>query len=395
MRIDENIRTALNLLHRAGYEAFIVGGAVRSWLLNQEVHDYDITTSAYPEETEAVFKDYKIIETGLKHGTVTVHINHEPVEITTYRIEQGYSDHRHPDEVRFTRSLKEDCARRDFTINAMCWSEETGLVDFYGGYEDLQNHLIRTVNDPYERFEEDALRILRALRFMSVLGFDIEETTEAAINEKKNELNYVSNERISEEFNRLLCARPSKVLKEFRSVIEVFLPCLSLYDEKAWNTITERIERCTDDYRTRLAYLLSRISEAEVSKVMKKLKYSGDDRKAVLNLLEVKDMPVSAKPGLKRVLNRLFVPFEDYLSFQSACDDSFDSDQVYALYCSIKENNECYDLKHLAISGSDLKSLGYEKSAIGEALNDCLSAVMDETVENKKDALTAFLASKH
>ena len=175
------VRKALRALNDAGYEAYVVGGAVRSWLLGIEIHDYDLTTSALPEEMEQVFHEQKIVETGIKHGTITVLFGRKPVEITTYRTETGYQDHRHPDHVAFTRSLKEDCARRDFTINALCYGLKDGLIDFYGGREDLQNFLIRTVGDPEQRFEEDALRVLRALRFAAQLGFEIEPETKMEV----------------------------------------------------------------------------------------------------------------------------------------------------------------------------------------------------------------------
>ncbi|MBQ5327405.1 MAG: hypothetical protein J6K80_09405 [Oscillospiraceae bacterium] len=163
---------ALKMLNCAGFEAYIVGGAVRNSIMNLELSDIDITTSALPLQTQQVFSDYHIIETGLKHGTVTVHIDHMPLEITTYRNEKGYSDNRHPDSVTFTTNLKEDCARRDFTVNAMCYNPSVGLVDFYGGRQDIENRLIRCVGQPDQRFEEDGLRIMRRLRFSSVLGFE-------------------------------------------------------------------------------------------------------------------------------------------------------------------------------------------------------------------------------
>ncbi len=175
MQIPQKILYILDRLELAGFEAYIVGGCVRDSLMGQQPHDFDITTSALPEETEQVFSDLKVIETGLKHGTVTVLIEGEPVEITTYRIDGEYSDGRHPNEVKFTRSLHEDVARRDFTMNGIAYSPKRGLSDSVGGAEDIRRCTIRCIGEPDRRFNEDALRILRALRFSAVLGFEIEE----------------------------------------------------------------------------------------------------------------------------------------------------------------------------------------------------------------------------
>ena len=192
--LPDEVKTALTKLRENGYEAFIIGGCVRDSLLGAEPKDYDITTSALPEETERVFCAYRVIETGIKHGTVTVLIGDMPLEITTYRIDSEYSDNRRPDSVTFTKSLYEDTARRDFTMNAVAIDENGSIADFHGGRNDIENKLIRCVGDPDKRFGEDALRILRAVRFSSVLGFDIEENTKAAVFRNKDLLKNISSE---------------------------------------------------------------------------------------------------------------------------------------------------------------------------------------------------------
>ena len=205
MYLPDNVKKAISMLESEGFEAYAVGGCVRDSLLGKIPTDYDVTTSALPEETKQVFKNEHVIETGIKHGTVTVLIEHQPIEITTFRIDKDYSDNRHPEKVEFTRSLKEDLARRDFTVNALAYSEKTGIIDVFGGISDLEHGIIRTVGDADTRFSEDALRIMRALRFSSVLGVEIEEKTALSLHKNRGLLNNISEERLSSELNKLLC----------------------------------------------------------------------------------------------------------------------------------------------------------------------------------------------
>ena len=222
------VTEAIKALQSAGHEAYLVGGCVRDILRGERPHDFDLTTSALPEQTKAVFSAYKQADTGIKHGTVTVLFGDEPVEITTFRTESGYSDNRHPDHVGFTSKLPEDLKRRDFTMNALAWSPQTGVVDLFGGEEDIKNHLIRCVGIPEERFGEDALRILRALRFSSVLDFEIEKETSEAIHVQKELLKNVSSERIYMELRVLLVGDGvERILTDYADVITVFLPELA------------------------------------------------------------------------------------------------------------------------------------------------------------------------
>ena len=172
-KLPNSVTTALSHLEERGFDAYLVGGCVRDSLLGKQPDDWDITTNAWPEMVRSAFSNYPVIDTGIQHGTVTVLIGHLPVEITTYRIDGAYSDHRHPDLVQFTPSLRQDLARRDFTVNALAWSPSSGLIDYFGGKTDLEQGVLRCVGEPEKRFEEDALRILRAVRFASVLGFSI------------------------------------------------------------------------------------------------------------------------------------------------------------------------------------------------------------------------------
>ena len=216
---------ALDLLHAAGHEAWIVGGCVRDHLLGITPKDYDITTSALPEETKAVFQEYSVIETGIRHGTVTVLLDEEPLEITTYRVDGGYTDARHPDGVTFTRSLREDAARRDFTMNAMAYAPGKGLQDFFGGQADVEAGIIRAVGDPAVRFQEDALRILRGIRFAAVLGFRLEEETQRAARQYAPLLKKVSAERIAQELGKLLCGKDAgRIITSYPDILGQVIP---------------------------------------------------------------------------------------------------------------------------------------------------------------------------
>ena len=221
-RIDlpDAVRLILDTLHGAGYMAYAVGGCVRDSLLGREPHDWDICTSATPEQTKTCFGDYRTIDTGIQHGTVTVMVEHTPYEVTTFRKDGNYSNSRHPDKVTFVSDLKEDLARRDFTINAMAYNEEKGLVDPFGGQDDLAAQMLRCVGNPTERFDEDALRILRALRFAATYGLWVHPTTKDAIHQKKNDLHRIAVERIQTEMTKLICAESAlPIMLGFKDVV--------------------------------------------------------------------------------------------------------------------------------------------------------------------------------
>ena len=212
MKLPPQVNTAFEMLEAAGHEAYLVGGAVRDYVRdNSPAKDWDITTNALPEQVEEIFTGYHLIETGLKHGTVTVVIDQEPLEITTYRVDGDYSDHRHPDSVSFTRSLKDDLERRDFTMNALAYNPRTGVVDFVGGKADIAGDLVRCVGDPDRRFQEDGLRMLRALRFASVYGMTIEAATATAIHRNKHLLKGIAAERILVELTKCSALRARQV----------------------------------------------------------------------------------------------------------------------------------------------------------------------------------------
>ena len=225
IKIPDQVNRAIEILNKNGHSAYVVGGAVRDSLMKKDAHDWDITTSALPEQTKKAFEGFRIIETGIKHGTVTVIIDGTDLEITTYRIESGYSDNRHPDSVDFTDRVEDDLARRDFTVNAIAYSPQSGFADPFDGRDDIKRKIIRCVGEADRRFGEDALRILRALRFSSVLGFDIDSETADSIHRNYRLLKNISVERIFVELSKLLCGKDAgRILRDYEDVIFFILP---------------------------------------------------------------------------------------------------------------------------------------------------------------------------
>ena len=382
------VQKCLSLLNESGYEAFVVGGAVRDMYLGRPIHDYDITTSARPEEMLQVFAAYKTIATGLKHGTLTVMFEGFPVEITTYRTETDYRDHRHPDAVAFTSELAADCARRDFTINAMCFHPLEGVIDFYHGEDDLREHIIRTVNDPAERFREDALRILRALRFAAELDFTIEPATAAAVHHARHDLSFVSAERIQSELGRLLEGPGrTRILQEFRDVTEVILPELQVLSAEDWQKLTAALPA---DALSGLAVLLAEVPDAATA--MQRLKYSRHDQSLVLNLIARRHDPIASRRDLRFLLSSLTASDEQYAAFRAALDPDNDAADLLARMQAIRADGDCISLKKLAVHGTDIAALGFQDRQIHTVLHTLLDAVMRDEVPDEAGALKAYAA---
>ena len=438
MEFDVRAISVLNQLKTAGYEAYLVGGCVRDYLRNVEPHDYDITTSALPEEMLQVFPDRPVIETGIKHGTVTVLADELAVEVTTYRVDGTYADGRHPDAVVFTRSLVEDLARRDFTINAMAWSPESGVVDPFEGQKDLNLGILRCVGDPIRRFTEDGLRILRGLRFASVLGFSLESTTESALRLLKDRLNLVSAERIREELVKLLCGKDVfRVLSAYPEVLGVFLPEILPsvdFDQHNFHHIysvhkhlLHAVESVPPIPHLRMAALLHDIAKpqcfslddagvghfyghaarsAEIAdEILHRLRFSNEERHRIVTLIRHHDTPIDPSPAaVRRKLNKLGAEgFFDLLALiradNLALAPEFHNRQ--AIYDTLEEiareilsENQCFSLKDLAVKGDDLISLGYQGKEIGNALQFLLDAVLDDKCPNEKSTLLSFLKHK-
>lgn len=395
LKIPSYVLQLMHILETNGYECYVVGGAVRSLLLNLPVHDYDLTTNALPDQMKQVFRNYHTLETGIQHGTITVIIDHHPVEITTYRKDSAYKDHRHPDHVEFTSAIKEDCARRDFTINAFCYNPKTGILDFFHGKEDLENKVIRCIGNPHRRFEEDALRLLRAVRFAAQLNFHIESETSKALLEKTDSLSYVSVERIREEFTGYLKSPGcSSLFSPYHTLFETFLPELKDISDTDTKWLLERWNCSNNDALCRFALLLTLPVFPNPRSIMRRMKFSNKETDAVSDMILHKEDPVDNKIAIKHLLYKLEAPFKDYLHYRSALDLK-NYDAVLSLYQSIIENNEACSLKQLAITGTDLVSLDYKGKAISDELHHLLMDVIDEKMPNDHDILLEKAKKDH
>ena len=430
---------ALRKLAAHGYEAYAVGGAVRDLLRGKEPHDYDIATSATPEEMKAVFVGFRTVETGIKHGTLTVLIEGEPLEITTFRVDGEYTDARHPDSVSFTRSLREDTARRDFTVNAMAYNPDTGVCDFFGGVSDIENRVLRTVGESRLRFSEDALRILRALRFASVLGYRIEAQTASAIHELKHLLGEVAPERIREEFVKLIVGKDApRVLREYADVIAVFLPEILLligflqhnphHEYDVWEHTLRALGAAPREAHLRLALLFHDIGKpscfflddggvghfyghaarsAEITdRVMRRLRFDNQTRERVTLLVQKHDtVPSPQTRQFARMRSRYGDAFlTDWLSVVRAdrtgqrATLSEDGERVLAeaeeAARALLSQEDRISLSSLAIGGDDLIALGFRGREIGKALDYALSCVLDGKEPNEKERLLTRMAEQ-
>ncbi len=388
MKISKNAQTIIKTLYDNGYEGYLVGGTVRNFLMDKPLSDIDITTNATPLQLEGVFSSYKVIKTGLKHGTLTVLLGGEPIEITTYRLDSEYSDNRHPDKVEFVSNLHEDLKRRDFTINAIAYNDKEGLVDLFNGQEDIKNKIIRTVGNANKRFNEDSLRILRGLRFSSVLSFTIEKNTKKSIIKNKTLLKNVSVERVFIELKKMLLGdNIGYVLKEFSSVLVEIIPELKNADFKKLATLLNLTPK---NEILRLAVLLSSLNKEEVFKILNKFKCDNFKKKTILFLIANKDLII--KPDdlfLKLLLKENEEESLKYLlEFKKiVCENFINYDLITIKIDRIISNNECYLLKHLNVNGNDLKSLGYSGSQIKIKLEELLLSVMKGEVKNEKQDL--------
>ncbi len=392
--IPSYLLNIISRLEECGFEAFLVGGCVRDSLMGRVPDDYDITSSATPDELCRVFSDFRIIETGIKHGTVTVCCDEGMTEITTYRIDGEYHDCRRPDSVRFTRDITEDLSRRDFTVNAMAFSPTRGLCDPFGGRHDLAARRIVCVGDPSLRFSEDALRIMRAVRFSSVLGFSVDSATADAARKMAHLLDGISRERIAVELSKLLCGRDAaRVLAEFPDIISAAVPALS--DDALLRAagVISSVER---DAVVRLSLLCAADNSDAVSlaqRVFSSLKSSVADRRRALSLCAELSLSFpETDAGVRRLMSRL--PHADLLSYASLRSALHDesSDGFLARYEGVRACSPCVSISQLAIGGGDVLSLtGARGRAVGQCLSALLERVLDGELENTREALCAAL----
>lgn len=430
---------AIEMLEGAGYEAYAVGGSIRDAIMGNPVQDFDITTSATPEEMKLVFKNERIIETGIKHGTLTLVYKGENVEITTYRVDGEYVDNRHPESVHFTRKLSGDLERRDFTMNAIAYNPSGATVDLFGGRGDIENGIIRAIGEPKVRFTEDALRILRAIRFSSVLGFKIEEKTREAMLECAPLLSNISKERIATELNKFLCGKNVKnAILENYEILGYVLPEISKmhgFDQKnSWhiydilehtavvveNVKNEPIPRLmaflhdigkvhtftVDEKGVGHFYGHNKVSAERARDFFNEYKYDNFTKERVCAVIAVHDTHIEAdKTYIKKRMNRMGTDaFFELLSLQRADNLAQNPEKVNMSHFDIVLNmaneilseGECFSLKHLAINGGDLISNGFEAGKqIGEILDFLLEEVICGRAENDKNILLKIAKSKY
>ena len=439
LEIPKNAETILNILENAGYEAYVVGGCVRDSILGRTPDDWDITTSAKPEQVKELF--YRTVDTGLQHGTVTVLMEKEGYEVTTYRVDGEYEDGRHPKEVTFTASLEEDLKRRDFTINAMAYNPSRGLVDLFGGMEDIDRKIIRCVGDPLERFTEDALRIMRAVRFSAQLGFTIEDETRKALKVLAPNLKHVSAERIQTELVKLLVSpHPDYLRVAYEAgIIAEFLPEFDVCMETPQNTpyhcytvgehILHSLNYVRADRVLRITMLLHDIGKPVVRKtdengrdhfkmhgeagekmagqILRRLKLENDTIYKVTRLVKWHDdRPAGTTKSVRRAVNRIGEDlFPYYLEVQQAdmlaqseyrrAEKQERLDKVKEAYEVIMNEHQCVSLKTLAVTGKDLIQAGYKPGReIGETLNRLLEEVLADPQKNQKEVLLSMLDTK-
>lgn len=432
--ITDGANQIIHELQDNGYEAFLCGGAVRDSILNRKVHDWDITTSATPDEMLEIFKDEKIIETGLQHGTVTIVIDDISYEVTTYRVDGDYSDNRRPDSVTFTKSLEEDLKRRDFTINAMAYNDEVGLVDPFDGMGDLKHHIIKCVGNPEDRFNEDALRILRAIRFAAQLEFYIDRDTKSAIRKLKENLKNISVERINSEFCKIAKTEHFGMITTFSDeVFSVFIPEIKdtfgfeqnnpYHDYDVWGHTIMALVNCTsEDLILKLAVFFhdigkphcyqdgedsirhfkghGRVSSDMANKIMKRLRFDNETREKVIELVYYHDATFEiGEKYIKRWLNKIGEEQFRRLLKLRRCDIMAQNskyrverikkiDQIEVLLEKVLSEECCFTLKDLAVNGNDLIAIGYKPGKeLGEKLNYLLQLVIDGECINEKDEL--------
>ena len=432
IQIPKTVRKLISRLREGGFTAYAVGGCVRDTLLGRTPKDWDLCTSALPEQMKELFAGERLVETGLKHGTLTVVVDQVPYEITTYRVDGSYTDHRHPDSVAFVDQIDQDLARRDFTVNAMACDADGEILDFFDGQRDLEGNIIRCVGKPKKRFSEDALRILRAMRFASVLDFQIEEETARAVHELHPALAQVAAERIRTELTGLLCGPGAgRILREYTDVITFLIPCLKAsvnYQQDnphhlytVWEHIIRAVEGVPPEPVLRMTMLLhdagkpytrttdekgvghykghQACSAALATEVLEKLRFDRESEERIVRLVEAHDIPLSTERKiLLRRLNKfgekdLRALFQIHRADRIATGtrnpkhaEEHCRELNEALDALLAEN-PCFMLKDLAVNGRDLMVAGLQGKEIGETLDRLLEMVMDGQIMNEREAL--------
>ena len=389
MTLSKGAQFIMKRLNENGFSAYVVGGSVRDFLRGVPPSDYDMTTDASPEEMCSIFSDVKTVKTGLKHGTLTIIVDSLPYEVTTFRKDGDYTDNRHPDSVTFTKSLSADLARRDFTMNAIAYSSDTGFVDLYLGAEDIKAGLVRAVGDAEVRFSEDALRILRGIRFASVLNYRVEKCTADATHKLSHLLKNVSAERIFTEWKKLISGDGAyEIITEYKDVISVFIP------EIAESLLPERDAFLALDAPLRELSLFFLLDDAKekYTTAMKRLKSDTNRREFGALVLSGKDVSLSDTRDMGLALLRLG---EDATRALIALKNAYfgGGENMWELFNALtsRESHVCYRLSELKINGEDLRALGYSGKQIGRALDFALTSTATGAVENEREALLSLV----
>ena len=434
MQLPPYVYETLCALERAGFEAYVVGGCVRDSLLGLVPHDFDLCTDALPEQISAVFATKMVIPTGVQHGTVTVIAEGHPLEITTYRTEIGYHDHRHPDTVQFVSSIEQDLGRRDFTVNAMAYHPTRGLIDPFGGAADIKRRILRAVGDPKTRFEEDALRMLRALRFAATYGLEIEENTKKALLTCAPLLTEIAAERVGAELGQMLVgAHIDTVIYDLYPVLFPILPelkaaqnvdqCSHYHHLDVLMHIVTAVACAEADPNVRLAALLhdigkpysfslddhgnghfyghAEIGERMARDILCRLRFDNKTIEDVCLLIRYHDTTIErTDKAVRRWMNRLGVPLLRRLLALKRADTMGHAvelrdgrlqelDDIVKRIDTLLAQQACFSLKDLAVNGSDLLALGVSPGkAVGECLSWLLNEVMDERLENETGILS-------
>lgn len=437
IELPGNVKEAIDLLEAAGFDCLIVGGCVRDAMMGRTPNDYDLTSSATPDEMLSVFSEYRVIPTGIKHGTMTVLIGGEPLEITTFRTDGEYLDNRRPDSVSFSRNIADDLSRRDFTVNAMAYSEKHGLVDLFGGVDDLKSKVIRAVGQPDRRFNEDGLRIMRGLRFAAALGFSIEAETSDSVRRCRHLLKNIAVERLWVELSKLICgAGATDILRDYAEVIGEIIPeILPMigFDQKTrhhcydvYEHTLRVLDNCdTQDTVLRLAAFFHDIGKPETQTFDQNGAhfYGHAERSAEITdaIFRRFHTDNATREQVKRLISehcrqveptersvRRFLASHDRLSFERyiklyradrlACApdnrDTSSIDKIESIAKGLFEKDTCLSLKTLAVKGDDLVARGYRGREIGQLLNELLDEVISGRLENDRDTLLSKIDQK-
>ncbi len=409
LRLPNDVKRIINQLETHGYEAYAVGGCVRDLLLGREPKDYDVTTSARPEEVKRIFR--RTVDTGIEHGTVTVLLDRVPYEVTTYRVDGAYTDSRHPESVTFTPDLREDLLRRDFTINAMAYNDRDGLIDLFGGEKDLAAGIIRAVGDPFARFTEDALRIMRCVRFAAQLGFSVEPETFAAARALSGNLSKISRERVRDELLKLLLSDHPEKLEDLLLIgamdevspeftCAVYAECggfdgmlrpETLKDSAFLQSVVQKLGRMEKDPVLRLSVLFEGLGASgeesgEIAdRTLQALRLDNATRRAVERIVSFSDRRIGGDPRAVRFAANEIGPeyFGRFLRF-------IEDDEAAEAYVGIVLRGECLTQKDLKIGGNELAELGMKPGReMGEVLKALLEIVLEDPAENTKERLLA------